>query len=118
MNSGGFPGSGSVVIGRIRRGLLGDGVNSALAAIFNTFPNTTFSQNNGIIQLTGIASRHVALFTGPLLVLLGAVPVFAALFTVIPKPVIGGALLVLFGSIAANGIRILSTQPFDRKRIS
>jgi xanthine permease XanP len=113
----GEPVEGPVYLGRIRRGLLGDGVNSALAAIFNTFPNTTFSQNNGIIQLTGIASRHVALFTGPLLVLLGAVPVFAALFTVIPKPVIGGALLVLFGSIAANGIRILSTQPFDRKRI-
>ena len=59
----------------------------------------------------------MALFTGPLLVLLGLIPAFGAIFTVIPQPVIGGALLVLFGSIAANGIRILASQPFDLKRI-
>jgi len=113
----GEPIEGPVYLARIRGGILGDGINSALAAVFNTFPNTTFSQNNGVIQLTGIASRHVALYTAPLLVLLGVFPAVGALFSVIPQPVIGGALLVLFGSIAANGIRILANQPFDRKRI-
>jgi xanthine permease XanP len=113
----GEPIEGPVYLRRIRGGILGDGVNSAIAALFNTFPNTTFSQNNGVIQMTGIASRHVALYTAPLLVLLGLFPAVGALFTVIPRPVIGGALLVLFGSIAAAGIRILSNQTFDRKRV-
>lgn len=113
----GEPIEGPVYLRRIRGGILGDGVNSAIAALFNTFPNTTFSQNNGVIQMTGIASRHVALYTAPLLILLGLFPVVGAVFTVIPKPVIGGALLVLFGSIAVAGIRILSNQTFDRKRI-
>lgn len=113
----GEPIEGPVYLRRIRAGILGDGVNSMIAATFNTFPNTTFSQNNGVIQLTGIASRHVALFTAPILVLLGLFPIFGAMFTIVPTPIIGGALIVLFGSIAAAGIRILSNQPFDRKRI-
>jgi len=113
----GEPVEGPVYLERIRGGILGDGVNSGIAALFNTFPNTTFSQNNGVIQLTGIASRHVALFIAPLLVLLGLFPLFGSLFTLIPKPVLGGATLVLFGSIAVAGIRILSTQEIDRKKI-
>lgn len=113
----GEPVEGPVYLERIRGGILGDGVNSGIAAIFNTFPNTTFSQNNGVIQLTGIASRHVALFIAPLLILLGLFPMFGAIFTLLPKPVLGGATLVLFGSIAVAGIRILSTQQIDRKKI-
>lgn len=113
----GEPVEGPVYLERIRGGILGDGINSGIAAIFNTFPNTTFSQNNGVIQLTGIASRHVALFIAPLLILLGLFPMFGAIFTLLPKPVLGGATLVLFGSIAVAGIRILATQHIDRKRI-
>ena len=57
----GQPVRGRLYMQRIKGGMLGDGVNSGIAAIFNTFPNTTFSQNNGVIQMTGVASRHVGL---------------------------------------------------------
>jgi len=113
----GQPVKGPVYMQRIKGGILGDGINSAIAAVFNTFPNTTFSQNNGVIQLTGVASRHVGKYISVLLVVLGLFPIFGALFTLIPKPVLGGATLVLFGSIAVAGIRILATQPIDRKAI-
>ncbi len=81
--------------------MLGDGVNSALAAAFNTFPNTTFSQNNGVIQLTGVASRHVGYFIAALLALLGLFPVVGGLFQIMPQAVLGGATLILFGTVAA-----------------
>ncbi|MEM8587221.1 MAG: uracil-xanthine permease family protein [Pseudomonadota bacterium] len=113
----GEPVAGPTYLKRIRGGILGDGVNSAIAAIFNSFPSTTFGQNNGVIQLTGIASRHIALFIAPILVLLGLFPFVAALFVAIPQPVIGGAMVVLFGSIAVAGIRLLSSEPFTRKRV-
>ena len=113
----GEPVVGPIYLKRIKGGILGDGVNSAIACVFNAFPNTTFAQNNGVIQLTGIASRHIAYFIAPILVVLGLIPVFGALFVAIPQPVIGGAMVVLFGSIAVAGIRLLSSITFDRKRI-
>lgn len=106
---------GDVYRKRIRAGVLGDGVNSMLAAIFNTFPNTTFSQNNGVIQLTGIASRYVAYWVAGILVLLGLFPVIGGVFQQLPKPVLGGATLVMFGTVAAAGIRILATVNLDRR---
>ncbi|MBV7409913.1 uracil-xanthine permease family protein [Maritimibacter sp. DP1N21-5] len=111
------PVRGPVYLQRIKRGVLGDGVNSGLAAIFNTFPNTTFSQNNGVIQMTGVASRHVGLYIGGLLVIMGFLPVIGQVFLLIPKPVLGGATLVLFGTIAVAGIRILASEPIDRKKV-
>jgi xanthine permease XanP len=113
----GEPVEGPVYLERIQGGVLGDGINSGLAALFNTFPNTTFSQNNGVIQLTGVASRHVGFYISGILVLLGLFPIFGAVFTLIPKPVLGGATLILFGSIAVAGIRILASQPITRKSI-
>lgn len=113
----GEPVAGPTYLGRIKGGVLGDGVNSGLAALFNTFPNTTFSQNNGVIQLTGVASRHVGFYISGILVLLGLFPIVGAVFTLIPKPVLGGATLILFGSIAVAGIRILASQPITRKSI-
>ncbi|WP_298499402.1 nucleobase:cation symporter-2 family protein [uncultured Maritimibacter sp.] len=111
------PVRGPLYLQRIKRGVLGDGVNSGLAAIFNTFPNTTFSQNNGVIQMTGVASRHVGLYIGGLLVIMGFLPVIGQVFLLIPKPVLGGATLVLFGTIAVAGIRILASEPIDRKKV-
>ncbi|MCK4825867.1 xanthine permease XanP, partial [bacterium] len=69
------PIEGNLYIKRIKGGILGDGFNSALASTFNTFPNTTFSQNNGVIQLTGVASRYVGFYIAGFLVLLGLFPV-------------------------------------------
>ncbi len=111
------PIEGPVYLERIKGGVLGDGVNSGLAAIFNTFPNTTFSQNNGVIQMTGVASRHVGAYIGALLALMGFFPIIGSVFLLIPKPVLGGATLVLFGTIAVAGIRILATQQIDLRKV-
>jgi len=81
-------------------GVLGDGVNSAIAAMFNTFPNTTFSQNNGVIQLTGIASRYVGMYLAGFLVVLGLFPVIGAFFRSLPNPVLGGLPLSCSGRSA------------------
>lgn len=109
------PITGPVYINRIKNGVLGDGVNSLIAAVMNTFPNTTFSQNNGVIQLTGMASRYVALWTAGMLIVLGLFPIIGALFQQLPKPVLGGATLVMFGTVAAAGIRILASLELDRR---
>lgn len=113
----GEPIKGETYMKRIRRGVLGDGVNSAIAAIFGTFPNTTFSQNNGVIQITGIGSRHIAVYLSIMLIVAGLVPFVGSVLSLIPRPVLGGATLIMFASIAVAGIRILSSEPFTRKRI-
>jgi len=100
---------------RVRGGVLADGVNSAVAGVFNSFPNSIFAQNNGIIQLTGVASRHVGYYIAALLVLLGLFPVVGDLFSTMPDPVLGGATLLMFGMVAAAGIRIIASQPLGRK---
>jgi xanthine permease XanP len=89
---------GEGYINRIKNGVLGDGVNSAIAAIFNTFPNTTFSQNNGVIQLTGIASRHVGVWIGGILIVMGLFPHVGSLLRALPASVLGGATIVMFGT--------------------
>lgn len=111
------PVKGPVYISRIRGGVFGDGFNSALAAVFNTFPNTTFSQNNGVIQLTGVASRYVGYYIGAILVMLGLFPIIGAVLQQIPKPVLGGATLVMFGTVAAAGVKILATENLDRRKM-
>lgn len=109
------PISGPSYIGRLKGGVLADGVSCMLAATFSAFPNTTFAQNNGVIQLTGVASRYVGLYIGALLFCLGLFPLIGAVLQQIPKPVLGGATLVMFGSVAAAGVRILAQAPLDRR---
>jgi len=109
----GEPVEGDVFLRRITGGVLGDGVNSALAAVFNTFPNTTFSQNNGVIQLTGVASRYVGYIIALFLVVLGCFPIIGGVFQIMPRAVLGGATIMMFGTVAAAGIRILASQPLD-----
>ena len=111
------PINGPKYLERIKGGVFGDGVSSLIAAVFNTFPNTTFSQNNGVIQLSGVASRHVGYYIGALLIVLGLFPVLGAVLQQIPKPVLGGATLVMFGTVAAAGIRILAQAPMDRRSL-
>lgn len=113
----GQPVTGDLYMKRIKGGVLGDGINSFIAGVFNTFPNTTFSQNNGVIQMTGVASRHVGMWVGGFLFLMGLFPVIGAFFLIIPKPVLGGATLVLFSTIAVAGIRILSSQEMTLRRV-
>ena len=85
----GEPLEGPVYMARIKGGVLADGANSMLAAVFSTFPMSTFAQNNGVIQLTGVASRHVGLFIAAMLALLGLFPAVASLVQQIPEPVLG-----------------------------
>ncbi|SHO58380.1 uracil-xanthine permease family protein [Vibrio quintilis] len=113
----GEPVKGPVYIKRLKGGVLADGLNSALAAVFNSFPNSTFSQNNGVIMLTGVASRYVGYFISAMLVLLGLFPGVAAFVQQIPEPVLGGATIVMFGTIAAAGVRIISRVELDRRAI-
>ncbi len=102
---------------RISGGVMADGVNSMIAGLFSSFPNSIFAQNNGIIQLTGVASRYVGYFIAGMLVFLGFFPILGSVFSTIPAPVLGGATLLMFGTIAATGIRIVASQPIDRKAI-
>ncbi|MGO3300720.1 MAG: uracil-xanthine permease family protein [Pseudoalteromonas sp.] len=112
-----LPVKGPEYLNRIRAGILGDGINSMIAAMFNTFPNTTFSQNNGVIQLTGVASRYIGLWIGVILFVLGLFPIIGAVLQNIPKPVLGGATLVMFGTVAAAGIKILSSEKINRRSL-
>ncbi|MFU2047890.1 nucleobase:cation symporter-2 family protein [Avibacterium volantium] len=93
----------------LRGGVLCDGLGSALAAIMSTTPFSSFSQNIGVISLTGVASRYVVAITGALLVLAGLFPVFGALIVSIPLPVLGGAGLMMFAMIIAAGIQMLDS---------
>ncbi|MGF1784387.1 uracil-xanthine permease family protein [Photobacterium swingsii] len=111
------PVAGPVYMKRIKGGVLADGLNSGVAAVLNSFPNSTFSQNNGIIMLTGVASRYIGFFVAGMLVLLGLFPGVANLVQLIPEPVLGGATIVMFGTIAASGVRIISRCNLDRRAI-
>ncbi|MDY4279930.1 MAG: nucleobase:cation symporter-2 family protein [[Pasteurella] mairii] len=93
----------------LRGGVLCDGLGSALAAIMSTTPFSSFSQNIGVISLTGVASRYVVAITGALLALAGLFPVFGALIVSIPLPVLGGAGLMMFAMIIAAGIQMLDS---------
>jgi len=113
----GEPVAGGVYLRRIKGGVFGDGVNSLIAACFGTFPNTTFSQNNGVIQMTGVGSRYVGFFVAGIFALLGLLPIVSGVFQSLPQPVLGGATVVMFGAIAVAGINIISSVPLDRRSL-
>lgn len=99
----------------LKRGLLGDGLGSTLSSILTAMPLASFSQNVGIVGITGVASRYVVAATGGLLILDGLFPKLAAIAVTIPKPVLGGVGFVMFGMIAYAGIRML-LKAADTKR--
>lgn len=109
----GEPVSGPIYMHRVRGGVLADGLNSILAAVFNSLPNTTFAQNNGVIQLTGVASRVVGYATAVILMALGLMPKLGALVAVMPPAVLGGATVVLFGLVTMAGVRIVAQGDFS-----
>lgn len=92
-------------------------MSSMLATILNGSPLCTFSQNNGIIQMTGIASRHVGKLVALFLLLLGIFPVVGGLFAIMPPPVLGGATLLLFGTVGAAGLRIVAEEKITRRSV-
>jgi xanthine permease XanP len=111
----GQPISGPLYFRRLQGGLLADGINSLVGACLNSFPSTTFAQNNGVIQLTGVGSRYVGIFIGGILMVLGLVPAVGVLVQALPPSALGGATLILFGMVAASGIRILSGVQMNRR---
>lgn len=96
----------------LTRGLRADGVGTLIGGIFNTFPYTSFSQNVGLVGVTGVRSRWVTVAGGAIMVLLGLLPKMAALVEAVPLVVLGGAGLVMFGMVAATGARILTAVDF------
>ena len=108
------PVEGKKYVARISGGVAADGVNSMIASLFNSFPTTTFSQNNDVIQLTGIASRYVGYFIAALLFLLGLFSVVGQFFSTVPSSVLGGATLLMFGTVAAAGIKVMQQSAMNR----
>jgi NCS2 family nucleobase:cation symporter-2 len=102
---------------RIAAGLRADMGSTALAPVFNGFPISAFAQNVGMVALTGVKSRFVVAAGGGILVLLGLLPVLGRVMNAIPQPVLGGAAIVLFGSVAAAGIRTLSRVEFTNSNV-
>ncbi len=98
---------------RIANGLRADMASSAVAPIFNTFTQSAFAQNVGLVAITGITSRFVVAAGGGILVVLGLLPILGRVVAAIPTPVLGGAGIVLFGTVAASGIRTLSKVKYD-----
>ncbi|MFF8501185.1 nucleobase:cation symporter-2 family protein [Streptomyces anulatus] len=97
----------------ITRGLRTDGIATLLGPVFGGFPTSAFAQNVGVVSLTRVRSRYVVAAAGGALLILGAFPVLGAVVSLVPMPVLGGAGIVLFGSIAVSGIRTLSEAGLD-----
>jgi len=97
-------------------GLRTDGLGTVIGGLFNTFPYTSFSQNVGLVGVTGVKSRWVCVAAGVIMIVLGLLPKMAALVESIPTFVLGGAGLVMFGMVAATGIRILSSVDYKGNR--
>ena len=99
----------------LTRGLRADGVGTLFGGLFNTFPYTSFSQNVGLVSVTGVRSRWVTIAGGGIMLLLGLLPKMAALVEAVPLVVLGGAGLVMFGMVAATGARILTGVDFQEQ---
>lgn len=99
----------------IVKGIRAEGITKVMGGVMNSFPYATFSQNVGLISLSGIRSRYVCVTAGVILAVLGVIPKFAALGTAIPISVLGGATLAMFGSVAVSGFKILSKVDFSKQ---
>ncbi|MGJ4951911.1 nucleobase:cation symporter-2 family protein [Bradyrhizobium sp. HKCCYLS20291] len=102
----------------LSRGLRADGLGTLLGGVFNTFPYTSFSQNVGLVSVTGVRTRWVTITGGAIMLLLGLLPKMAALVEAVPQVVLGGAGLVMFGMVAATGARILANVDFKTNRFN
>ncbi|RAG73746.1 purine permease, partial [Burkholderia multivorans] len=98
---------------RIANGLRADMLSSAVSPVFNSFTQSAFAQNVGLVAITGVKSRFVVTAGGVILVVLGLLPVMGGVVAAIPSPVLGGAGIVLFGTVAASGIRTLSKVEYE-----
>ena len=100
----------------LKRGYRAEGIAQIFGGIFNTFPYTTFSQNVGLLQLSGIKTKRPIFWAAGMLMAMGLLPKIGALVTIIPTPVLGGAMLVMFTMIAVQGIKMLVHVNLDDSR--
>lgn len=100
----------------LKRGYRAEGLAVVLGGIFNTFPYTGFSQNVGLVQLSGIKTKKPIYFSAIFLIILGLFPKIGALAQIIPEPVLGGGMLIMFGSVAVQGMRMLSKTDFTNDK--
>ncbi len=98
-------------------GIMADGVGTAFASIFNAMPNTSYSQNAGLVAFTGVISRHVGTVAGIILILLGLFPKLGGIIAAMPDSVIGGAAIIMFGLIAGAGIKLISKTEMNQRNI-
>ncbi len=103
----------------LARGLRADGIGNIIGGVFGTFTYTSYSQNVGLVQITGVRSRWVVAVAGAILIVLGCLPKLSVLVASIPNPVLGGAAIVMFGMVAATGVKILAKVDFaaDRRNL-
>jgi len=101
----------------VQAGVLADGVGSFIAGFFNAGPNTSFSQNVGLIPLTGVASRFVVIISGIILILMGIFPKVGALVAIMPNPVLGGAGVIMFGMVFAAGAKTILNVPLNNRNL-
>jgi len=101
----------------ISGGTMADGLGTALAGLFGALPNTSFSQNVGLISMTGLMSRHVVTFGAIFLILAGLVPKVGAVITTMPIAVLGGGVIVMFGMVAAAGVSMLADVIWNRRNM-
>jgi len=98
-------------------GIMADGVGTSFASIFNAMPNTSYSQNAGLVAFTGVISRHVGTVAGIILILLGLFPKLGGIIAAMPESVIGGAAIIMFGLITAAGIKLISQSEMNQRNL-
>ena len=99
----------------LQGGVMADGLGSILGAIFGVLPNTSFSQNVGLVAVTKVVNRFVIMTGAVFLILCGFCPKLSALFSVMPQSVLGGAAVIMFAMILVSGIQSLTREPLDER---
>ena len=109
------PVEGPVFLARLSGGVLADGIGCTITSFFNAMPKTTFAQNNGVIAMTGVASRRVGVAVAAMLSLLGLFPKLAAVISLMPRPVLGGATVIMFAMVAVAGLSLVVSGGFTTR---
>ena len=98
-------------------GIMADGLGTAFGSVFNAMPNTSYSQNAGLVAFTGVISRHVGTVAGVILILLGLFPKLGGLIAAMPESVIGGAAIIMFGLITSAGIKLIARSEMNQRNL-
>jgi NCS2 family nucleobase:cation symporter-2 len=98
-------------------GIMADGLGTAFGSLFNAMPNTSYSQNAGLVAFTGVISRHVGTIAGVILILMGLFPKLGGIIAAMPESVIGGAAIIMFGLITSAGIKLVAQSDMNQRNL-